>query len=53
MQNLYYGIADCHGIESFLKEDFNVLCEKPATMLSKDALKIDKLSKKKKNYVKN
>ena len=21
MQNLYYGIADCHGIESFLKED--------------------------------
>ena len=21
MQNLYYGIADCHGLESFIKED--------------------------------
>jgi UDP-N-acetyl-2-amino-2-deoxyglucuronate dehydrogenase len=31
-----------------LSKNFNVLCEKPATMLSKDALKIDKLSKKKK-----
>ena len=30
-----------------LKNDFNVLCEKPATMLANDALEIDKISKRK------
>jgi predicted dehydrogenase len=31
-----------------LKNNFNVLCEKPATMIANDALKINKLSKKNK-----
>jgi len=30
-----------------LKNNFNVLCEKPATMIAKDALKIKEISKKK------
>ena len=34
--------------ELALKHHFNVLCEKPVTMLPKDALKLDKLSKKNK-----
>ncbi len=34
--------------ELALKNHFNVLCEKPATMLPKDALRLDKLSKKNK-----
>ena len=34
--------------ELALKHHFNVLCEKPATMLPEDALKLDKLSKKNK-----
>ena len=34
--------------ELALKHHFNVLCEKPATMLPEDALKLDRLSKKNK-----
>ena len=34
--------------ELALKNKFNVLCEKPATMLPNDALKLDKLAKKNK-----
>jgi UDP-N-acetyl-2-amino-2-deoxyglucuronate dehydrogenase len=34
--------------ELALKHHFNVLCEKPVTMLPEDALKLDKLSKKNK-----
>ena len=34
--------------ELALKNHFNVLCEKPATMLPRDALKLDRLSKKNK-----